>query len=541
MLQTRGLEKVEVSQSKFVKHIPCTECGSSDGNSLYDDDHEYCHVCHAYKSGDGSVTKQQRKPMNKDLKFYDTASTSSIADRGLTSSTCLAYGVKQARDKHYYPYYDADGLMVAIKTRDVENKQFSIAGDFKDATLFGQQNFTKGGRYLTICEGELDALAAYQMQGSKYPCVSIRNGASAALKDCKAQYEWIDSFENIVICFDADEPGLKASQAVAELFGGKVKVMKHKKGFKDACDYLKTNSTKEFIDAFWQAEQYRPEGLINGKDLWEELKQPQRLPDAHYPFSSLDNMLCGLRGGELITITSATGQGKSTVLRQFVHHLLKTTNDNIGLAFLEEKPARTALGIMAFEAGKALHLPNTEYSDEEYQRAFDNTMGTGRCTIFAHFGSLDIDVVLAKLRWMAKAQDCKWIFLDHYQMVLSGIDTDERKGLDMLLTRLRTFVEETGVGLFGVSHTRRLEGNKGLENGVEISLSHLRGTQGISQLSDAVIGLERNQQSDCQIEKNTTRLRVLKSRYTGETGFAGSLYFDKTIYRLIETFEDNSL
>jgi twinkle protein len=325
------------------------------------------------------------------------------------------------------------------------------------------------------------------------------------------------------------------------LFGGKVKVMKHKKGYKDACDYLENNAGKEFIDSWWSAEQFRPEGLINGKDLWEELREPQRLPDAHYPFSTLDNMLCGLRGGELITITSATGQGKSTVLRQLVHHLLKTTNDNIGLAFLEEKPARTALGIMAFEAGKALHLPHTIYTDEEYKAAFDNTMGTGRCTIFAHFGSLDIDVVMAKLRWMAKAQDCKWIFLDHYQMVLSGIDTDERKGLDMLLTRLRTFVEETGVGLFGVSHTRRLEGNKGLENGVEISLSHLRGTQGISQLSDAVIGLERNQQADNEIDKNTTKLRLLKSRYTGETGFAGSLYFDRTAYRLVETFEDNAL
>jgi twinkle protein len=533
-----------MSESKFVKHTPCAHCGSSNANGLYDDGHQWCFKCETYTNEDGTIdkSKQMTTPTTR-INFYDNATTNAINNRGLSQATCLSYGVKQdpLGNKHYYPYFDADGVMVAVKTRSVADKQFSIAGEFKDATLFGQQNFAKAGRFLTICEGEIDAMASFQMQGSKYPVVSIRNGASAALKDCKAQYEYIDSFENIVIDFDADEPGQKAAQAVAELFGGKVKVLKHKKGYKDAADYLKNNSGKEYVDAWWQAEQYRPEGLINGRDLWNELKEPQRLPDAHYPFSSLDNMLCGLRGGELITITSATGQGKSTVLRQLVHHLLKTTNDNIGLAFLEEKPARTALGIMAFEAGKALHLPHTEYTDEEYQRAFDNTMGTGRCTIFAHFGSLDIDVVLAKLRWMAKAQDCKWIFLDHYQMVLSGIDTDERKGLDMLLTRLRTFVEETGVGLFGVSHTRRLEGNKGLENGVEISLSHLRGTQGISQLSDAVIGLERNQQAICQVEKNTTRLRVLKSRYTGETGFAGSLYFDKNIYRLVETFEDNSL
>jgi twinkle protein len=219
-----------VSESKYLKHIPCESCGSSDANSLFDDNHQYCFACETYVAGDGTTTHTKVvKPMNKDLNFYDNSSSLSIANRGITSATCIAYGVRQNEGKHYYPYYDADGVMTAIKTRLVETKDFSIAGDFKEATLFGQNLFPKAGRYLTICEGELDALASYQMQGSKYPCVSVRSGAQAALKDCKMQYEWIDSFENIVICFDADEPGIKASQAVAELFGGKVKVMKHKK------------------------------------------------------------------------------------------------------------------------------------------------------------------------------------------------------------------------------------------------------------------------------------------------------------------------
>ena len=140
--------------------------------------------------------------INQGLNFYDNSNTLSIVERGITSATCLTYGVRQNNDKHYYPYFDVDGSMVAIKTRSVTEKQFSIAGEFKNAMLFGQQLFNKGGRYLTICEGELDALAAYQMQGSKYPCVSIRNGAQAAVKDCQAQYEYIDSFENVVLCFD---------------------------------------------------------------------------------------------------------------------------------------------------------------------------------------------------------------------------------------------------------------------------------------------------------------------------------------------------
>jgi twinkle protein len=211
-----------------------------------------------------------------------------------------------------------------------------------------------------------------------------------------------------------------------------------------------------------------------------------------------------------------------------------TTSDNVGMAFLEESPKRTALGIMSIEAKKPLHRPDTMYTEAEFKKAYDLTIGSGRCVMFNHFGSLDIDNVLNRLKYMAKVQECKWIVLDHYQMILSGLDMDERKGLDMLLTRLRTFVEETGVGLFGVSHTRRQEG-KGLENGAEISLSSLRGTQGISQLSDAVVGLQRNQQHEDERIRNTTEVRLLKSRFTGETGPAGYLYFDKATNRLVST------
>ena len=530
---------MKTTESKFVKHIACPHCSSSDGNSLYTDGHQFCHVCYAYTPA-GEDTEElevaQHSKVRKDT-MLPSGQTKAIPERGISQATCEKFGVTQDEGKHFYPYVDADGTKCAVKVRSVADKLFSIAGNFKDAPLFGQHLFHSGGKYVTVYEGELDALAGYQLTGSQWPSVSIRNGASAALKDCKAQYEWLNSFENIVICFDNDEPGKKASSEVAELFGGKAAVVQHLAEYKDACDYLKAGAQKQFIDAWWRAKKYQPDGIINGDELWAELKKPKQLPDASWPYEQLNGMLAGLRRRELITIAAGTGQGKSTFLRQLIHHLLKTTDDNIGMAFLEESPQRTALGIMSIEAGKALHLPHTVYTDEELEASFKATMGTGRCVLFNHFGSLDIDNVLNRLKFMVKAQNCKWLILDHYQMILSGMDTDERKGLDMLLTKLRTFVEETGVGLFGVSHTRRMDG-KGLENGAEISLSSLRGTQGISQLSDAVIGLQRDQQHDDEKIRNTTELRLLKSRFTGETGPAGMLYFDKRLNKLVEQKEE---
>jgi twinkle protein len=86
---------------------------------------------------------------------------------------------------------------------------------------------------------------------------------------------------------------------------------------------------------------------------------------------------------------------------------------------------------------------------------------------------------------------------------------------------------------------RRVDGNKGHENGIEVSLSHLRGSNSIGQLSDCVIALERNQQSDDAEEARTTKLRILKSRYTGDVGMACSVVYDSDTGRLSEVCNDD--
>jgi len=141
--------------------------------------------------------------------------------------------------------------------------------------------------------------------------------------------------------------------------------------------------------------------------------------------------------------------------------------------------------------------------------------------------------------------DCKWIIVDHLHMLVSSItEGDERRTIDSIMTRLRSIVEETGVGMILVSHLRRVEGNRGHENGVTVGLNHLRGSQSIAQLSDCVIALERNQQADDPLESQTTHLRVLKSRYTGDVGMATHLLYTHNTGRLSEieseSFEEDN-
>ena len=151
----------------------------------------------------------------------------------------------------------------------------------------------------------------------------------------------------------------------------------------------------------------------------------------------------------------------------------------------------------------------------------------------------DIDEIFSKIRYLIIGCECKWIVVDHlYMLVSNTTEGDERRTNDSIMTRLRSIVEETNVGMILVSHLRRVEGNRGHENGITVGLNHLRGSHSIAQLSDCVIALERNQQADDTEESHTTRLRVLKSRYTGDVGLAAHLLYDQNTGRLSEIDED---
>ena len=136
---------------------------------------------------------------------------------------------------------------------------------------------------------------------------------------------------------------------------------------------------------------------------------------------------------------------------------------------------------------------------------------------------------------MAVGLGVDFVILDHLSIVVSGLDGgDERRTIDQAMTRLRSLVEQTGIGMVLVSHLRRPDG-RAHEEGGQTSLSQLRGSAGIAQLSDMVVGLERDQQGE---HPNVTTVRILKNRWSGDTGEACHVQYDKDSGRLTETHSD---
>jgi twinkle protein len=510
------------TNSRFLRHIPCEVCGSSDGNSLYDDGHEYCHVCQAFKpSDDESITVAEPHKMSvirnnykqKDITVLTNKGTvKAIPERNITSATCEKYGVTQQDGKHYYPYTDEGGTRVAYKVRSVADKSFAIEGSFKDASLFGQSLFHTGGKYLTIVEGELDALAAYQMTGSQWPVVSIRNGAQAALKDCKAQYEWINSFEAVVICFDDDEPGKKAAKEVAELFGQKAKIVQHKSGYKDACEYLIAGATKEFVNAWWAAEHYRPEGIVSVHDIKERMLKP---PEEGLPwaFNTLTKLTYGRRKGELYAFGAGVGIGKTDVFTQQIAYDITELNEKVGVIYLEQNVVETAQRVAGKIDKKLYHVPDANWTRDEYLDSVERLDKRDQLMMMEHFGAMDWQSVKRIIKYFAKVYDIKLIYLDHLT-ALSANEQDERRALDGIMADMASLAQSDGLIIHFISHLTTPDG-KPHEEGGRVMEKHFTGSRAIARWAHYMFGLERDKQSEDIVQRQTTTFRVLKDRFTG--------------------------
>ena len=511
--------------SEFLRHEPCDNCGSSDANSIYTDGHSYCFSCHHYNPGDDSI--HTHKPGNVMLQGEPVK----LNKRKLSEETCKKYRIYKDGEKLRFHYYSSDGRLLGAKVK-TKFKDFLYEGD-TDGTFFGQHLFKDSGKRVVITEGELDAASCYQAMPN-WQMVSLPSGAASAKKSIQKNLQWLQGYDQVCLFFDNDEAGYKATQEAASVLPpGKVTIANLNHDYKDASDALMANDAEAIRKAIWDAKPYRPDGIVDGKSLLELVTTPQPPADHEYPYEGLNKKLHGIRYGELVTITAGSGSGKSSVCRDICTHFLRK-GERVTYLALEESNRRTALGLMSAALGKAYHLG--EHTREELTEAYDNTLANWNLFLFDGFGSFDPDVIYNRIEYAAAGLDSKIVFLDHLSILMSGLEGDERRMIDQTMTRLRSLVERTGISLFLVSHLRRGSTDEGHEEGKRVSLSQLRGSAAIAQLSDACIALERDQQSNDP--DSTTTVRVLKNRYSGETGVACQLKYDLQSCQFHETEND---
>ena len=521
--------------SKFLRHESCPECGTSDGLAVYEDN-DYCFVCsYSVSKKDNNITEIPVKhAIGRFVTPLAEQEQLGISERKILANSVNKYRVTVNQDAesavgHVYPYFDPDGSHVANKVRRKGEKAFFWEGDVGSSTLFGQQLFPPGGRAITIVEGECDAMAGYQLTGSKYPCVSVKS-ASEAKRNCADSFEYLNSFEKIVVVMDSDEPGQKAAQQIAQLFApGKVHLVKLELA-KDPNEYLMKGLAKEYTNEWFRAPAYMPDGLKLGTDvsLLDEIinyQEPECIP---FPWEGLNKKMYGIRLSELTLFTADTGIGKTTFMKEIEYALLqnedlKERGYGVGFLHLEEPKRETLLGMLSIHHNKPYHLPDTPKSPEDLAKAYKEVLDNKRVVVYDHFGSNEIDTILSKIRHMV-ALGCRYIVLDHLSIIVSDQSGDERKQLDEISTKLKSLTMNLEIAVVAVIHINRQ--------------GQVRGSAGPEQVSNNVIRLTRDKKELDEWRRNVTQMDVEKCRLSGRSGPACWVYYDGDTGRLKELDAD---
>jgi len=511
------------------------ECGSSDARAIYEGGTSYCFSCGKFFPAT-EETEEKEKPVKTERKNefgkvnLDDYPVRAISERGISKEVCEFYNVRTGYSEdgepnaHYYPYPNG-----ALKIRTLP-KDFTWKGAAN--SLFGKDKFSSGGKRIIITEGEIDALSVAESvldkYGRFYPVVSIPSATT--LKPLINEREWLRTFDEIILCLDNDEAGKLATENAIKILGiDKVKIANYPKDCKDANDVLLKFGKPKVMQCVYDAQRYIPSGIITKDELWKALCEYNEKQSVLYPpfLDGVNQKTKGLRTGEIALFVSGTSCGKSTIMREIMLWLQPNTpkDHKIGVVSLEESPAETARKLSGMSLMR--NPAKEEIPLEELKVGFDNVFGEDRFIVIDHQGSLKDESILDKLEYMALS-GCKYIIIDHITILVSegAGDLQGNEAIDKIMNDLLRFVKKHDVWIGLVSHLRKTMKGKPFEEGVMPDLDDIKGSGSIKQISFDIIAFARNLQDDNEIERNTIKISVLKSRHTGLTGKTKPAYYN---------------
>jgi twinkle protein len=380
----------------------------------------------------------------------------------------------------------------------------------------------------------------YQMTSA--PAVSIRSGAQSALSDCKAAFEYLDSFDKLIVCFDNDEPGREAAKKVVELFGAKAATFRYNDDYKDASEFLSRRGEPFFARGWNEAEAYKPEGIVTITDIKQRLLTPPE-PGVPWCFETLTDLTYGRRKGELYAFGAGVGVGKTDVFTQQIAYDIEKLGKRVGVIYLEQNVVETSQRVMGKLDQKLYHVPDSGWTREEYEASVDRLEAREQLYMMEHFGAMGWKTIKNIIKFFNKAYDIDHIYLDHLT-ALSANEQDERRALDGIMADMASLAQELGIIIHFISHLTTPEG-KSHEEGGRVMEKHFTGSRAIARWSHYMFGLERNKQHSDPIKRQTTTFRVLKDRFTGRaTGIKFGLQYNQKngiLSESINLMEDDNL
>lgn len=465
--------------------------------------------------------------------------------RGISESTFKNFHVRCSYDEHtgevaylYFPIH-SKGELVGFHRRCLKEKAFinigSIAG--RDLDLFGLDKCQKTGKNIIITEGALDALSVYQIIKEKYPkyepnVASLNNGTGSIreLANCISE---LQSYDNILLCFDMDKPGREAVAKAAKILGPKVRVMEL--SVKDANEALTSGKSQEVINAIFHPKEYVPSDVVTLYDIYDKIltETPYGIP---YPWEGLNDITFGIFSKQIISVAAAAGSGKTVFMNQLSAYLIKQFKTKIALFSLEETPDYTAKKLIGSLIHKRIHLPGVKVTSEEIANEVKDL--NNYLYIYDTQGFLSWEDIKNNIRYLASLQ-CKVFIIDPLTAVTAMYSASEaNEALNAMMADLSSLVQSLDITVFLVSHLNNPKTGKMHSEGGRVVGEQLSGSRAMTRWSHLILGLERNLLAEDERERDTMIVRVIKNRLSGRVGTVALTYNQEAGILAEEIFEE---
>jgi twinkle protein len=352
-----------------------------------------------------------KRPPKPQCQTPKAGAKSWLAGRGLSEQTLADFKIgEQVRDSKtiaVFPYL-RDGDLVNAKYRDIADKKGMRQEAGAEPCLFGWHLIDPRVRSVVITEGEIDAMTLHQCG---IPALSVNAGAG--------NHQWIENdwermerFSEILVCFDDDEAGRKGAHEVIQRLGVE-RCRFVKLGAKDANQWYQDGARdEEFHAALKQSKHVDPDELVSIADFFGAVKA------LLYPAPSdvrLPRLMLGdryedifeFRPGEFSVWTGINGHGKSLMLNQVLVGLM-SQGERVCVFSGEMPPATQARRLVRQLTGIAKPTPAYIDACEAWIR--------DRMWLFNVVGSATITRLIEVFRYAAKRYGIGHFVIDSLMM-----------------------------------------------------------------------------------------------------------------------------
>jgi twinkle protein len=412
-------------------------------------------------------------------------------ERKLSADVIRAYHIGEDGRTIIFPSLLPDGELAFVKRLAIDRtdgkKKTWVAPDC-EPVLFGWQAIDPEAREVTISEGEIDAMSAWDYG---WPALSVPFGGGRGNKQAwiESEFERLLRFEAIYLALDMDAEGEGAAEVIANRLGRHRcrRVILPRKDLNE-CRQAGI-SAEEIRKCFDAARSLDPPELVRAGAFGDAVvnlfwPSDDREPGYRLPWYKAGDRLV-FRPGELTLWTGATGMGKSQILSN-------------ALVAMGEQGARVCIASLEMSPGQSLRrmvkqAGNVDRPPEPFIREVVTWLD-GWLWVFGLVGKTAVSRIIEVFEYARCRYGCDTFAID--SLMRLGVSSEDYEGQEKAVFELVSWAVAKGVHVHLVAHARKSD--RTASHAVP-DVEDVKGTSEIASNAANIVGIWRNKKLEDEI------------------------------------------